>query len=104
MLTPQSTICRKYHGETSYLLGNIDAGIGEFAQTGYCVDDVQMTQTIELKLMISCGSHTKRLHKSIAQQNGRRRQDDIMSKNVNDERHFWLLQSNSGVYGRPETG
>ena len=26
---------------TGYLLGNIDAGIGEFAGTGYCVNDVQ---------------------------------------------------------------
>ena len=56
-------ICRKYHGKTGYLVGNIDAGIGEFAGTGYHVDDVQMMQTIELQLMMSHGSHTKRSYK-----------------------------------------
>ena len=34
----------------------------------------------------------------------RTKQDDITSKNENDERHFWMLQSNSGAYGGPETG
>ena len=28
--------------KTSYLLGNIDVGIEEFAGTGYCVNNVQM--------------------------------------------------------------
>ena len=42
-------------------------GIGEFVGMGYHVDDMQMMQTIELQLMTSHGSHTKRLHKSIAQ-------------------------------------
>ena len=37
-------------------------------------------------------------------QNDCGRQDDIMSKNGNDERCFQILQSNSGVYGGPETG
>ena len=40
-------------GKTSYLLGNVDAGIGEFAGMGYCVDDLQMTQTTKLQLMTS---------------------------------------------------
>ena len=63
-------------------------GIREFAGMGYCVDDVQMTRTIELQLMTSCGSCTKQSHKSIAQTNctnNHARQDDVMSKNGNDE-------------------
>ena len=32
------------------------------------------------------------------------RQDDIMAKNGNLEQCFWMLQSNSGAYGGPETG
>ena len=44
---------------TSYLLGNVDAGIGEFMGMGYCVDNVQMMQTAETQLMTSCGSRTK---------------------------------------------
>ena len=43
----QSTIHRKYHGNTGYLLGNVDVGIQEFAGTGYHVDDVQTTWTDE---------------------------------------------------------
>ena len=97
----------EYHGKTGYLLRNIDTGNREFAGTGYHVDDVQTMQTDELQLMTSHGSHTKRLHKSITQTNrtnDRTRQDDIMSKNGNDKRWFWMLQSNSGAYGGPETG
>ena len=30
--------------ETGYLLGNVDAGIWEFAGMGYCVSDMQMMQ------------------------------------------------------------
>ena len=91
MLTQQSMIHGKYHGKTSYLLGNIDAGIQEFAGTGYCADDVQTMQTVELQMMMSHGSHTKQLHKSITQTNHTKdctRQDDITSKNGNDEQHF----------------
>ena len=44
---------------TSYLLGNIYMGIGEFVGMGYCVDNAQMMQTIESQLMMSWGSHTK---------------------------------------------
>ena len=70
---------------------------------GYHMNDMQMMQTIKSQLMTSCGSRTKRLHKSIAQIN-HTRQDDIMSKNGNDEQCFWMLQSNSGAYGVPQTG
>ena len=52
---------------TSYLLGNVYAGIGEFAGLGYCVDDMQMMQTVESQLMMSWGScindHTNQSHK-----------------------------------------
>ena len=51
----------------SYLLSNVDAGIGEFVGTGYCVDDMQMVQTVESQLMMSWGSctsnHTNQSHK-----------------------------------------
>ena len=65
----QSTIHGKYHKKTGYLLRNVDAGIREFVEMGYHVDDVQMTQTDELQMMMSHGSHTSRLHKSTAQTN-----------------------------------
>ena len=45
--------------ETGYLLGNVDVGIWEFTGMGYCVNDMQMMQTIELQLMMLRGSHTK---------------------------------------------
>ena len=61
---------------TSYLLGNIYAGIGEFVGMGYHVDDMQTRPPVELQLMMSHGSHTKQSHT---------RQDDVMSKNGNDE-------------------
>ena len=70
---------------------------------GYHVDDVQMTWTDELQMMTSCGSHTSQSPKSIAK-NDHAKQDDIMSRNGNDEKCFQMLQSNSGVYGGPETG
>ena len=63
MITQQSTIHRKYHGKTSYLLGNVDVGIQEFAGMGYCVDDMQMTWTDESQMMTSRGSHTSQSHK-----------------------------------------
>ena len=55
---------------------------------GYHVDDVQMTWTDESQMMTSCGSHTRQLHKSITQQIAQTnctKQDDVMSKNGNDE-------------------
>ena len=67
--TQQSTIHRKYHGKTSYLLRNVDVGIREFAGTGYHVDDVQTTWTDESQMMTSRWSHTSQSHKSIAQMN-----------------------------------
>ena len=66
------------------------------------MDDGQMTRTDESQMMTSHWSHTSQSHKQIAQTNCTK-QDDIMSKNGNDERHFWMLQSNSGAYGGPET-
>ena len=38
---------------TGYLLGNVYVGIGEIAGMGYCVDDVEMMQTVESQLMMS---------------------------------------------------
>ena len=102
-IMPQSMIHGKYHGNTGYLLGNVDVGTQEFAGMGYCVDDGQTTWTDESQMMTSCGSHTSQLHKSITQTNCTK-QDDVMSTNGNDERCFRMLQSNSGAYGAPETG
>ena len=55
--------------KTGYLLGNIYAGIGEIAGTGYHVDDRQTMQTVKSQLMTSWGSCTKQSQKSIAQTN-----------------------------------
>ena len=93
----------KYHENTSYLLGNIDAGNQEFAGTGICVDDGQMTRTDKWQMMTSHQGHTSQLHKRITQTN-RTKQVDVTSKNGNDERRFGMLQSNSGAYGVPEIG
>ena len=102
MLTRQSIIHGKYHGNTSYLLGNVDAGTQEFAGTGNHVNDSKTTWTDKSQMMTSHQGHTSQLHKQIAQMNCTK-QDDVMSKNGNDERHFQMLQSNSGAYGLPET-
>ena len=75
----------------------------EFAGMGYHVNGMQTMWIDELQLMTSCGSRTSQSHKSIIQTN-RTKQDDVMSKNGNDERCFQMLQSNSGAYGGPETG
>ena len=95
-------IHRKYHGNTSYLLRNIDAGTQEFMGTGYRVDNRQMTRTDESQMMTSRQGHTSQLHKRIAQMN-HTKQDDITARNGNDEQCFQMLQSNSGAYGGPET-
>ena len=95
-------IQREYHRKTDNLLGNVDTGIREFTGSGYCVDNMQMMRTDELQMMTSHGSCTNQSHKSIAQTNCTK-QDDVMSKNGNDEQCFWMLQSNSGAYGGPET-
>ena len=55
--------------KASYLLRNVHVGIREITETGYCVDNVQTMQTVESQLMMSCGSFTKRSHKSITQTN-----------------------------------
>ena len=103
MLTQQSMIYGKYHRNTSYLLGNNDVGNQEYVGMEYLVDDGQMTWTDESQMMTSHRSHTSQSHKSIAQ-NDHAKQDDVTSKNGNDERCFRMLQSNSGAYGGPETG
>ena len=74
----------KYHGGTSDLLGKVDTGIQEFTEMGYHVDNMQMTRTDELQMMMSRGSCTSQLHKSIAQKDCAK-EDDIMSKNGNDK-------------------
>ena len=94
-------IHRKYHGKTGYLLRNIDAGIREFAGMGYHVDNMQMTQRDGSQMMMSRWSCTSQSHKSITQTN-RTKQDDVTSRNGNDEQCFRMLQSNSGAYGGPE--
>ena len=78
-------------------------GTQEVVGTGNRVNDGQTRQTDESQMVTSCRSCTSQSHKQIAQMN-RTKQDDIMSKNGNDERCFWMLQSNSGAYGVPETG
>ena len=110
-LIQQSTVPGKYHRKTSYLLGNIDVGIWEFTGMGYHVNDMQMMQnqvavddvTWKSHKMIAQINCTNKSHKRIAQ-NDCGRQDDITSKNGNDEQCFWMLQSNSDSYGGPETG
>ena len=67
MLTRQSTIHGKYHGNTGYLLGNIEAGTQEFVGTGYHVDDRQMTQTDKSQMMTSHWGCTSQSHKRITQ-------------------------------------
>ena len=96
-------ICRKYHGSSSYLLGNVDVGTQEFAGMGNHVNDRQTRWTDELQMMTSHRGCTSQLHKQITQTNPTKL-DDVMSKNGNDKRCFGMLQSNSSAYGVPETG
>ena len=63
MITQQSMIHGKYHGNTSYLLGNVDAGAQEFAGMGNCVNDGQMRQTDESQMMTSHWGGTSQSHK-----------------------------------------
>ena len=63
MITQQSTIHGKYHSNTGYLLGIIDAGTQEFAGMGYHVNDGQMSRTDESQMMTSCWSCTSQSHK-----------------------------------------
>ena len=103
MIIRQSTIRGKYHGNTGYLLRNVDTGTQEFVGMGKLVNEGQMRQTDESQMMTSHRSCTIQLHKQIAQMNCTK-QDDVMSKNGNDEQHFRILQSNSGAYGGPKSG
>ena len=84
MIIRQSTIRGKYHGNTSYLLRNVDMGTQEFAGTGNCVNDRQTRETDESQMMTSCWGCTSQSHKRITQTN-RTKQDDIMPKNGNDK-------------------
>ena len=63
MLTRQSAICGKYHGNTSYLLGNIDVGTQELIGTGNRVNDGQTRWTDESQMMMSCRGCTSQSHK-----------------------------------------
>ena len=64
MLMQQSMVHGKYHAKTGNLLRNIDAGIWEFAGTGYHVNDVQMMQN-----QVSVDDIMWKSHKMIAQMN-----------------------------------
>ena len=94
---------REYHGNTGYLLRNVDTGTQEFAGMGNRVNDRQTRWTDELQMMTSHQGHTGQSHKRIAQTN-HAKQDDVTPKNGNDKQCFGMLQSNSGSYGVPETG
>ena len=63
-------------------------------------DDDVMWELHKSIAQVNC---TSRLHKLIAQTN-HTKLDDVTSRNGNDERCFWILQTNSGAYGGPETG
>ena len=91
---------------TSYLLGNVYMGIGEFAGTGYHVDNVQMMQTVESQLMTSCGSCTKRSHKSIPQINCTNELHETITqdKMTSHPRMEMTNDAFGAAYGGPETG
>ena len=93
----------KYHGNTGYLLRNVDVGTQEFAGMGNRVNEGQTRRTDESQMMTSRQGRTSESHKRIAQTN-RTKQDDITPKNGNNKQHFGVLQSNSGAYGVPESG
>ena len=69
MIIRQSAIRGKYHRNTGYLLGNVDAGTQEFAGTGNCVNKGQTRRTDKLQMMMSCQGCTSESHKQIAQTN-----------------------------------
>ena len=93
----------KYHGNTGYLLRNVDAGTQEFVGMGNCVNEGQTRRTDESQMMTSCRGRTSESHKQITQTNCTK-QDDVIPKNRINKRRFGVLQSNSGAYGAPETG
>ena len=57
----------KYHGNTSYLLRNVDAGTQEFAGTGNCVNEGQTRRTGTSQMMTSRRSCTSQSHKQVVQ-------------------------------------
>ena len=57
-----------------------------------------MTWTDKSKMMTSHQNCKSQSHKGIAQRN-HTKEDDVTSKNGNDKKCFWMLQSNSGAYG-----
>ena len=63
MITQQSTIHGKYHGNIGYLLGNIDAGAQEFVGMGNCVNNGQTRQTDKSQMMTSRQGGTSQSHK-----------------------------------------
>ena len=67
MIIRQSTICGKYHGNTGYLLGNIDTGNQEITGMGNCVNEGQTRQTDESQMMTSHQGRTSESHKRITQ-------------------------------------
>ena len=75
---------------------------------GQCADDADRQVAVDdvmwkLHKMITQINCTNESHKQITQ-NNHVRQDDVTSRNGNDEQCFWMLQSNSGAYGGPDTG
>ena len=56
-------ICGKYHGNTGYLLGNVDMGTQEFVGMGNSVNEGQTRWTDELQMMTSCWGRTSQSHK-----------------------------------------
>ena len=95
-------IRRKYHGNTGYLLRNVDGGTQEFAGMENHVNEGQMRRTDKSQMMTSCQGCTSESHKRITQTNCTK-QDDITPKNGNNNQRLGVLQSNSGAYGVPET-
>ena len=64
MLMQQSMVHGKYHGNTGYLLGNIDTGIREFVGMEYHVNNVQTMQN-----QVAVDDVIWKLHKTFAQIN-----------------------------------
>ena len=88
----------KYHGNTSYLCGNVDVGTQEFAGTGNRVNDGQMRQTDELQMMTSCRGRTSQLHKRIAQNKMMSCQRMAMTNDVeNSSSLFFQISCSQGI-------
>ena len=67
MIIRQSTTRGKYHGNTGYLLGNIDTGTQEFTGMGNRVNERQTRWTDESQMMMSHRGRTTESHKQIVQ-------------------------------------